>query len=163
VLTGLEAERAGHAAAAGVGVLDLQAELLQHLLHAIPWDERLLVAVPVEKSLPTQRRQAVEGAVAHQQLAQQEDLLGEAPGVFVVGEEVDQLVAEDRRAARLQAHHRRAGPDLVPQLVEDLPERDPTDPVRTPTAPEPERSSGFRDCPPRAEGTGQTGRGRAAR
>jgi len=50
VLASLEAERARHAAATGVGNLDVEPQPREHLSFAVQLPQRLVMAVPVEQS-----------------------------------------------------------------------------------------------------------------
>ena len=58
--------------------------------------------------------------MALEQLAEVEAVRGEPGGVVVVREHLRQLVLEDREAARLHAHDRRARADVVAQHVQRL-------------------------------------------
>jgi hypothetical protein len=60
--------------------------------------------------------------VISQEVGEQEGPARQAPGVFVVGQQIGELVAEDRGAARLQDHHRRAGPDVGTEAPQDPPQ-----------------------------------------
>ena len=78
------------------------------------------MAVAVDERFPREPRRAVVDSL--EVLAQHEGLIVEALCVLVVREERDQLVAEDRETARLDADDRDAGRDLGAQRAEDLAE-----------------------------------------
>ena len=52
----LESERAGHAAAAGVGMIDVESELLQHFFLVVEMEDGFVVAVRLNQSFAGQLR-----------------------------------------------------------------------------------------------------------
>src|SRR3954469_1196450 len=117
----LEAEGAGHAAAAGVEHLQIEPEIAQHLHRVVHVEDRFLMAMAVEQGLALQLRE-IDRVLLDEEFAEGEDLAAQALGVLIAGEEVEHLIAEDRHAARLQADDRNPLADLLPQRVQDLPE-----------------------------------------
>jgi len=116
----LEAERPGHAAAAGVEQFDLSAgaaqevDFISHLHHGF------VMAVAVEDDFRAgELRGLVVGRVADEEFAEEEGLVAQALGAWVRWEEVHQLVAEDTGAAGLEEDEGQAGVDLRGELVED--------------------------------------------
>ena len=111
----LEAEGAGHTAAAGVEHLQIEPEIAQHLHRVVHVEDRFLMAVAVEQGLALQPGEIdrVLSLLMGQEFAEGEDLAAQALGVLIAGEEVGHLVAEDGHAARLQADDRRPLADLL--------------------------------------------------
>src|SRR6185369_18063481 len=101
VVVAIEAERAGHAAAAGVELLEVETDLLQHRLFRLELHDRLVMAMSLYDGFPFQLRQL--DVLALQELAEREEALADAG---MLGEEIRQLVAEDGDAARLQSDDR---------------------------------------------------------
>ena len=108
----LEAERAGHAAAAGVEHREVEAELAEQRRLVVEAEHGLLVAVAVDDRLGVQRGHREVRRLGGEELAEQKGLLAQPFGVVVSGQHVHQLVAKDRHAARLEADDADAGADL---------------------------------------------------
>ena len=82
-----------------------------------------MVTVHLDQRAAAQlRRLVVPGG---QELPERVALPAEPARIQVVGEQVDQLVAEDGQAARLQPDHRRPGRDRFAQVVDDPPQPPP--------------------------------------
>ncbi len=84
VVFALEAERAGHPAAARVDLLDLEARPAERCDSGRRADERLLVAVPVEQrflAVRAERKLEAAAPLADQELLEQERLPGHRPRV----------------------------------------------------------------------------------
>ena len=114
-MLGLEAERAGHPAAAGVDLRDLRAgDAPQQRDRGGGARERLLVAVAVEDDRPAaHRRRGVQrqGAVVDrldEQLLDELRLAGDRLRARVVREQLQVLLAQGQQARRLAAHDRHA-------------------------------------------------------
>src|SRR5262249_34388932 len=116
----LEAEGAGHAAAAGVEDLEVKAELLENRLLVGSFQDGLVVAVGVDQGLAPQPGRPIVFYFLVEELAQHERLLAQALGVLVAGKQAQQLVAKDGYAARLQPDDRDASLDPWLQRLEDL-------------------------------------------
>lgn len=123
VVFAFEAERAGHAAAAGVEEFDGgtgAAEPGQLVFHI---EDGLVVAVAVEDDARIGvLGRLVVGRVAGEELAEQEGLVGEAAGAVVAGEEVEELVAEDAGATGFEEEEGKAAVDLGREFREDAAE-----------------------------------------
>src|SRR5207237_7811150 len=74
--------------------------------------------VAVQEGFPSQLRRLVLDLL--EELAEVEGLLRESLSVFVEGQQLLQLVFEDRDATGLDANDRGARADLVAELVDDL-------------------------------------------
>src|SRR5690606_26627961 len=122
VLLRLEAERAGHAAAAGVEDLEVQADPRQELLLGVEVHDRLVMAMAVDDGACAEPRRFVALSLADQELGQRHRLRAEPLRIRVVGEQLVELVPEDGDAARLEPHDRCAGADLRPEYVDDAAE-----------------------------------------
>src|SRR5262245_18135500 len=123
VVLALEAERSGHAAAAGVDLLDLEARPAKRRNRGRRADERLLVAMAVEQrllALGAECQGQAAAALADQELLEQERLLRDRPGV-VGAHEVDRLVAQGQEARGLEPDDRDA-PARVRRQALDVPE-----------------------------------------
>ena len=121
-MAGLVAPAAGHAAAAGVELLDLESHLLEQRLLGVDAARGLVVAVAVEKRLPLQERRLPAVGVLGHELGEVLRLGAEPLRVLVVRPELDELVLEHGRAARLDPDHRRSRPDVVAEVPEHLAE-----------------------------------------
>src|SRR5882672_6804498 len=85
VVLALEAERAGHAAAARVDLLDLESGPAKRRDRRRGPDERLLVTMPVEERLPAlgaERERQPAAALADQEFLEQEGVARHYPGVL---------------------------------------------------------------------------------
>src|SRR5215212_10578152 len=109
-----------HPTASRIEKLVVEAELLENLLFAAHPHEGLVVAVAVHYRLAFELRRLV--VLLLEELAQDERLATESPRIFVVGEEVRQLITKYRDTARLEAHYRHTFCDVRAQHLEDLPE-----------------------------------------
>jgi hypothetical protein len=125
VMLALEAERARHAAAAGVQHLGVQPGGGQQPPVGAHAHDGLLVAVALHDRPAGQRRRRPPVGLAGQQLGQGVGLLLQAPGALVVGEQVGQLVPEGGQAARLQPDQRHAFGDPRAERGQDLAELAP--------------------------------------
>ena len=112
----LVAPGAGHAAAAAVRALDIEAHLLEQLPKRLEARRRLLVTVAVHERAALELRRLV--AVAAQELGEVERLLAQALHVLVLRHELRCFVLQYRDAARLDADDRRAGADLLAKRTE---------------------------------------------
>ena len=120
VVRALVAPGAGHAAAAGVGRVDARAHAASSSsLLGLEGAGRAPVAVAVQEHAAARAQAAVSRSPPAEELGEVEGLPREPLRVLVVGQQLRQLVAEDRDAARLEPDDRRAAPDLVAQGVED--------------------------------------------
>ena len=107
--------------AAGVEQIDRGAGGLEELDLVFHGHERLLMTMPVDDDAAAGERwgsPAVGGTAEH--LAEHDGLLAEELGAFVAGKEVDELVAEDAGAARLEHDDGDAGSNLGLELVKDI-------------------------------------------
>ena len=119
----LEAEGAGHAAAAGFGLVEVGSELFEDFLLGFHAHDGFVVAVAVDEGVAVHHGRLEVGGVLGEEFAQQEGLAAKPLGVFVVGKQVGQLVAEDGGTAGLEARPwgrrpewRRAGcPEMLVQ------------------------------------------------
>src|SRR5882724_778785 len=112
VVLALEAERAGHAAAAGVDLLDLEARPAERRDRGRRADERLLMTVPMEQRLPAvgaEGERESTGALANEELLEQEGLPGDGARV-VAAHQVHGLVAQRQQARGLEPDDRDAAP-----------------------------------------------------
>ena len=95
----LEAEGAGHPAAARVGALDVEPHPPEHRELGVEPHDGVVVAVALQHR---PRREARDGdVVLLEELGEHERRAGDARGARVVREEVAELVAEHRDAGRL--------------------------------------------------------------
>src|SRR5438270_12100922 len=77
--------------------------------------------MPVEQGVAGELRKLCVGTeILLEELAQEECLLAESLGAFVMREEVNQFVAEDGDTAGLEADNGDSGRDLGLELVEDF-------------------------------------------
>src|SRR5205823_11563455 len=116
VVAFLVAPGAGHAAAAAVRALDIEAHLLEQLPKRLEARRRLLVTVAVHERAALELRRLV--AVAAEELGEVERLLAQALHVLVLRHELRCFVLQYRDAARLDADDRRAGADLLAKRTE---------------------------------------------
>jgi hypothetical protein len=80
-----------------------------------------VVAVSVEQGVAGELRKLCVGSeILLEELAQEECLLAESLGAFVVGEQINEFVAEDGDAAWFEADNGDSGRDLGLELVEDF-------------------------------------------
>jgi len=108
VVLALEAERAGHAAAARIHLGDLESGPAERRDGRPGAHERLLVTVAVEQRLPAvaaEPQREPPASLANEKLLEQERLPGDGAGV-VAAQEVDALVAEGEEARRLEPDDR---------------------------------------------------------
>src|SRR5438309_6079971 len=108
VVLALEAERAGHAAAARVDFLDLESRPAKRRDRGRGADERLLVAVPVEQCLAplgAEGQSQPAAALTDQELLEQERLLRHRSSVIGT-DQVDGLVAQSQETRRLESDDR---------------------------------------------------------
>jgi hypothetical protein len=78
------------------------------------------MAVSVEESFAVQLRQRRVVRVSVEELAEQESLLAQGLGALVVGEEVEEFIAEDGNATGLESDDRDFGFDFGREFVEDV-------------------------------------------
>ena len=79
------------------------------------------MAVSVEQGVARElRKLGVGNEILLQELAEQERLLAQGLCAFIVGEEVDQFVAEYGNTTGLKAHYGDSSRDLGLELVEDF-------------------------------------------
>ena len=95
------------------GALDLRAHFLQQRFLVGHLHERLVMAVPVKQHRAGEPRRLEFGRVALEEFAEEEGLPRSLSARASVGKQIAQLVAEHRRAARLEHHHRHAGIDAA--------------------------------------------------
>src|SRR6185503_13980700 len=111
----------GHAAAAGFGGRSVEAGGLEQREVGARAAERLLVAMAVQQRLAAD---AARFPVARlQDFAEREHLLRELRRAGIVGQELEELVLEDRMAAGLEYDHGHAGFDLRREGGDNLLER----------------------------------------
>src|SRR5204863_9936387 len=84
--------------------------------------EGLLMAVAVEQDLAREGRGLIVRSMASQELGEEEGLAAQPLRARIGREQVAQLVAKDRGAARLENDHRPPGVDLGPEAHEDAPQ-----------------------------------------
>lgn len=132
---GFVAETAGHAAASGIGNLNVKANFFEQFLFAVVAEYRALVAVDLDEGLRLQAGRLVAGLA--EEFGERNALSGQPPRVEIVGVEVDQFVAERGQAARLQADHRHARTDRLAQLVHDTAQPPPGGPQHAVVEPGP--------------------------
>jgi hypothetical protein len=106
----MEAEGAGHAAAAGGGRVEIDANAAEERFFRSHLHERFVMAVSVEEGFAVQAGKL--DLVGLQEFAQQESLLREGAGARVLGEQVAEFVAKDGDAARLQTDDGDSGGDF---------------------------------------------------
>src|SRR5690349_15109036 len=98
----LEAERPGHAAAARIEQVVIEAEPVEDARFIIHLHHRFVMAMAVNDGTARQARQLEISRLLFKKLAEQEGLMAQAPRVLVVREEVRKLVPEDGNATRLK-------------------------------------------------------------
>ena len=113
-----EAEGAGHAAAAGGGRVEVDAEAAQEGFFGGHLHQGFVMAVAVDEGLSVQAGEL--HVVTFQELAEQECLLRKRAGAFVAGEEVAEFVAEDGYATWLETDDRDSGGDFGFEGVQDF-------------------------------------------
>jgi hypothetical protein len=117
----LEAERAGHAAATGVEEFDFGAGAAEDRDFVGHLHDGFVMAVTLEDDFSADKLGGLEiRDVTGEEFAEEEGLLAEALCARVVGEEVDQFVAEDAGAAGLEEDEGNGGIDLRGELVENF-------------------------------------------
>src|SRR5262245_57768709 len=124
VVLALEAERAGHAAAARIDLLDLEPGPAECRYRGRRADERLLMAVAVEQrllALGAEREREPAGALADQELFEQERVLRDGASV-VAAHQIHGLVAQGQKTRRLEADDRDAAARVWRQTL-DVPDR----------------------------------------
>ena len=87
-------------------MLDIESHVLQHGLFVIEVQHRAVMAVRLHQRLATELRHV--DLLVHDELGERHGRLAQTARVLVAGEEVRQLVAEHRRAARLEHDDRQA-------------------------------------------------------
>src|SRR5580765_4066168 len=120
VVFALEAERAGHPAAARVDLLDLESRPAERRDGGRRADERLLVAVPVEQRLlavRAERKLEATAALADQELLEQERLPGHRSRV-VRADELDRLVTQGQKTRGLEPDDRDAASRIRRQALD---------------------------------------------
>ena len=115
----VEAERAGHAAAARRRGAPVDAHFAEDRLLIGHFHERLVMAVAVDEGLDRELRKLKVGGFLFQKLAQQEGLPGQLVRPVIVGEEVDQFVAKDGGATGLQNDDGNPGFDFRGEGVQE--------------------------------------------
>jgi hypothetical protein len=116
----LKPEVAGQAAAAGLQVLGVHAGILEQLRVGVPAHDGVLVTVHLGQHRPADARRLVARGVPGQQLGQGFGVVAQPAHVLVIGEQLGSVGMEHRRAARLQADHIAAGPDMRRQGIHGL-------------------------------------------
>src|SRR5579872_6284687 len=122
-MVGLEAERAGHAAASRRCHGYVEPQALQHgplLLHSM---QGLLMAVSLQNQSTLHLPAILVEGLRLQEGCQEEGLPAESARSGIVGEELQQLIREYRGTARLQHDHRRPRINLRTQGLQNSPER----------------------------------------
>src|SRR6267378_3976038 len=112
VVLALEAERAGHAAAARVDLLDLESRPAERRDRGCRADERLLMAVPVKQRLAAlggEGQGQPAAALANQELLEQERLPRHRASI-VGADQVHGLVAQGQETRGLEPDDRDAAP-----------------------------------------------------
>ena len=102
VLLFLEAERAGHAATARRWSAPVDAHLSQNRFFIGHFHQRFVMAVAMDQGLARQAWEVESGGFLLQKFAQQKCLPGKLVRPFILGEEIEQFVAEDGGATGLQ-------------------------------------------------------------
>ena len=120
VLVMFEAKRTGHAAAAGRGSLEVDADAAQDSLFGGHFHEGFVVTVAVKDGFAIKPRQWNMLGAGFEKFAEQEGLARQGLGEFVVGKEIDEFVAEDGDAAGFEADDGYSGFDFRREFVEDL-------------------------------------------
>jgi len=115
-----EAKGAGHAAASGRGRLEVDADAAEEGFFGGHLHDGFVMAVAMEKSFAGELRERGVAGVVLEKLAEQEGLLAQGLGALVVGEEVEEFVAEDGDAAGLEADDGDSGFNFGFELVEDF-------------------------------------------
>jgi hypothetical protein len=119
MLAALEAEGAGHAAAAGVEDLDLEARSgEQGLLVGRP-EQRALMAVRLRYRAAREASRDEAGRLAPEESREEVGLPRQPPGIGVVGKELRELVAENRGARRLEHDDRDPLPEGLAEGIQD--------------------------------------------
>ena len=116
----LETESACHTATTRIQYLEIQAKLFEDLLIGLHTHDSLLVTVSVHQRLAMQFGRVEIRYFRCKKFTQQEGLLAEPPGVFIVGKEIEQFIAEDRYTAWLQANNGNTFCDLWSQRLKNL-------------------------------------------
>src|SRR5439155_6389045 len=81
------------------------------------------MTVAVQHDALLERWRRITGPVFSKEFRQRKRLFRQAARVLIVGKEIDELIAEDRQAARLEHDDRRAGFEVRPQSFEGLAEQ----------------------------------------
>src|ERR1017187_3739315 len=119
-LVAFESEGSSHAAAAGVKQLHLGAGGTQKLHLVLHGAQGFLVAMAVDDNAASgQLRSLPVGGALCEYFAQHDGLPAQADGALVVGEEIDQFVAEDAGATGFEHDDRDSGGDLRFKLVQN--------------------------------------------
>src|SRR5213593_2967826 len=100
VMFRLKAERAGHAAASGIEMFEVEPDFLQREFFRLELHDRFVMAMALHNGLALQARNFEAIALAFNELAERHDRYGAA------WKEIFQLIAEDRDATRLQSDDR---------------------------------------------------------
>src|ERR1700680_243007 len=116
----LKAEDTGHATTTRVKHLEIQAQLFEHRFLSTHAHDSLVVAVPLHQGFTAQLWKLVVLYLPFEKFTQQESLLAEPPGIFIVGEKIEHLIAEDRHTAWLQSYDRHTCGNLWLQGVKNL-------------------------------------------
>src|SRR4029077_2532962 len=86
VVIALESERAGHSAASGVRLLDIESDLAHYLQLGLELHDRRVMTMRLHERFALQARQLEPVALTIDEFAQRHRSLAEALGVFVRGE-----------------------------------------------------------------------------
>src|SRR6185437_16754655 len=78
------------------------------------------MTVTMHQRFPRERWDSEIRRLLLQELRQRKRLLFKSSGILIIGEKIDQLVAENGDTARLEPYHRHTVADLFPQRIEDL-------------------------------------------
>src|SRR5215469_8804048 len=121
VVLGMEAEGASHAAAAGSGRLEVNAETAEEGFLGGHLHERFVMAVSVDEGVAGELWETGAGReFLLEKFAEQQGLLAEGLGALVVRKQIGEFIAEYGDAGRFESNDGDAGFDLRLELIEDF-------------------------------------------
>ena len=121
LLASFESERAGHAATAGVGVLDIESHASQHCFFRSEFHDRCVMTMRLHERFSFERRQF--HLFALEKFAQRHRRLRELLRVRIIRIKIVKLVAENGNATRLESDDRDSFIELGAQCVDRLAQR----------------------------------------
>jgi hypothetical protein len=117
----LEAEGAGHAAAARIEQRDLGSSAAKDRDLIPHFHQGFVMAVAVKHNFAAgQRGWSKIRNVTREEFAEQKGLVTQALGARILREKVDELIAKDARAAGFEEDEEKAGVDLGRAIAQDL-------------------------------------------